>query len=141
MIEDNEAIVKANAAIRQFEIVDWLTRKARVDEIFKIVAPVAKAPSERKGQVDFLQQLITRHQGIQHMPWIAKLLVRPISRFESTSRALRTERQKGLCGQDRIARLRGVKEGTAQQHQPRLRVAEEFHKRLRGVERCNFLDC
>src|SRR5437867_1676159 len=92
MIEDDEAVVKANVTIRQFEIVDGFARKPWFDEIFKVVAPEAKTSSQWKGQVDLLQQFVARHQRIQHVPWIAKLLVHAVCRSEFTPRTLRTER-------------------------------------------------
>src|SRR5439155_33569 len=47
MIEDDEAAVKTDVAIRKFEIVDRQARELRLNEIFQIVAPVAKAAPQR----------------------------------------------------------------------------------------------
>ena len=50
MIEDDQAVVKADVAIGQFQIVDRAAREFRLDEILQIVAPIAEAAAERKGR-------------------------------------------------------------------------------------------
>ena len=63
MVEHNQAVVKADVAIGQFEVVDGAAREFRLGEIFQIVAPVTKTAAERKRQVNFIQQFIARHEA------------------------------------------------------------------------------
>ena len=51
MIEDDEAVVEAHRAIRQFEIVDGAARELWFDEILQVVAPVAETAAQRERQV------------------------------------------------------------------------------------------
>src|SRR5256885_11010541 len=41
MIEDHEAVVKADLAIRQFEVVGGASRQLRLDEVLQVVSPKA----------------------------------------------------------------------------------------------------
>ena len=63
MIENHKAVVKADVAIGQFQIVDGAAREFRLGEIFQVVAPETKATAERKRQVNFVQQFKARHQA------------------------------------------------------------------------------
>ena len=76
MIEHDQAVVKTNVAIGQFEVVDGAAREFRLGEIFQVVAPIAKTAAERKWQVDFIQQLAARQQRVQNLPRIAELLLK-----------------------------------------------------------------
>ena len=73
MVEHNEAVVKANAAIGQFEVIHRAPRKFRFDKILQIVTPVAETAAERKRQINFLEQFVARHQTIKRVPRIAEL--------------------------------------------------------------------
>ncbi len=56
MIEHDQAVVKADVAVGQFEIVDGTARELRLGEIFQVVAPVTEAAAEGKRQIYFVQQ-------------------------------------------------------------------------------------
>src|ERR1043166_3905282 len=51
MIKHNEASIKTDMTIRQFQIVQRPARKPRFDEILQIITPIAEASSKRKGKV------------------------------------------------------------------------------------------
>ena len=61
MVENNEAVVKANAAIGQFEVVYRSSSEFRLDIILQIVTPVAETAAEREWQIDFVEQFVARH--------------------------------------------------------------------------------
>ena len=73
MIEHDQAVVKADVAVGQFEIVDGTAREFRLGEIFQVVAPVTEAAAERKRQINFVQQFEARHQTVEQMPRVAEL--------------------------------------------------------------------
>src|SRR5207253_7691714 len=73
MIEDDEAAVKADVAIRQFEIVDRQARELRLNEILQIVAPVAKAAAQRERQIHLVEQFVAGHQAVEYLPGVAEL--------------------------------------------------------------------
>ena len=73
MIEDDEAVVKSDVAVGQFQIVDGAAREFRFGEIFQVVAPVTKAPPSGNGRVNFVQQFIARHQRVEDVPRVAEL--------------------------------------------------------------------
>ena len=56
MIEDDQTVVEADLAIRQFKIVCGATWQLRLYEILQVVAPITKAAAERKRQVHLIQQ-------------------------------------------------------------------------------------
>ena len=56
MIENGEAVVKADVAIGQFQIVDGAAQQFRLGEVFQVVAPETKAAAQRKWQINFVQQ-------------------------------------------------------------------------------------
>ena len=76
MVKDHQAVIKPDVAIRQFQVVDRAARQLRFDKILEVVAPIAKAAAERKGQVRLIQQFVTRHQPFQNPPRIAELHLR-----------------------------------------------------------------
>ena len=73
MIEDNQAGIEPETTIGKFKIIDGPAAEFGLDKIPKVVAPVAKTAAKRKGQIDFVEQFIARHQSIQHPPGIAEL--------------------------------------------------------------------
>ena len=73
MVEHDEAVVKANVAIGQFEIVEGAAREFRLGEILQVITPETKTATERKWQVNFVQQLEARQQRVQNLPRIAEL--------------------------------------------------------------------
>jgi len=103
MIEGDEAVVKTDVAIWEFEVIDGAARQARLDEILEIVTPIAKAAAQRKRQVDFLQQFVARHQLLQRLPGIAK--ARPARALHLAPRAERAKNQQRTRRDERIARL------------------------------------
>src|SRR5712671_537714 len=108
MIEDDEAVVEADGAIRQFEIVDGAARELWFDKILQVVAPVAEAAAERERQIRFVEHLVTLHQTIKHVPRIAKRLMHSArigefaSRTEGTKRQERPRHHEGVPGLRRI---------------------------------------
>src|SRR5882757_3925612 len=73
MVEDDEAVVEADVAVGQFQVVDGAARQFGFGEIFQVVAPVAKRAAERKGQVDLIQQFTAGHERIEDVPRVAEL--------------------------------------------------------------------
>ncbi len=73
MVEHNEAVVKSDVAIGQFQIVDGAAREFRLGEILQVVAPETKAAAQRKRQVNFVQQFKARHQAVEQMPRISEV--------------------------------------------------------------------
>ena len=65
MIKHHQAVIKADVAIGQFEVIDGAAREFRLGEIFQIVTPVTETAAERKRQVNLIQQLKLRHERIQ----------------------------------------------------------------------------
>jgi hypothetical protein len=66
MVKHHQAVVEADVAVGQFQVVDGAAREFRLGEIFQIVAPVTEAAAERKRQVNFVQQFKPRHQRVQN---------------------------------------------------------------------------
>ena len=62
MVEDGEAVVKANGAVRQFEVVHSVRAKAGFHKIFQVVTPIAKAAAEREGEVNLINDFVARKQ-------------------------------------------------------------------------------
>src|SRR5688572_8783341 len=125
MIEDDERVVKADATIRQFQVVDSFSWQVWLDKILEVVSPVTEATTERKRQVDFFEQLIARHQAVEDAPWIAELLVQTVARAKLATRTGGAKREERFCGDERIARLGRVEEGAAQEYEPRF-AADDF---------------
>ena len=92
MIEDDQAVVKTDVAVGQFQIIDGAAREFWFGEIFQVVTPVAKRAAERKRQVNFVQQFKARHERVEQMPRVAELELRVrgsgsrVWRFHSASR-------------------------------------------------------
>lgn len=57
MVEDDEAGVEAQMAVRQFQVVDRPARQAGFDELFQVVTPVAETAAQRKRHVHLVGQL------------------------------------------------------------------------------------
>src|SRR6266446_5900360 len=72
MVEDDEAVVKADDAIRQLEIVGGAAREFGFDEILEVVAPIAEAAAQRERKVRLLEQFVTRHETVEDVPRIAE---------------------------------------------------------------------
>ena len=73
MVEDDEAVVKADVAVGQFQIVDGAAGEFWLSEIFQVVAPVTKCAAERKRQINFVEQFKARHERVEQMPRVAEL--------------------------------------------------------------------
>ena len=73
MIEHDQAVVKTDVAVGQFEIVDGAAREFRLGEIFQVVTPITETAAERKRQINFVQQFEARHQAVEQMPRVAEL--------------------------------------------------------------------
>ena len=73
MIENNQAVIKADLTVRQFQIIRGVAFEARFNKVLQIVSPVTKTAAERKRQIQFLEQLVARHQAVQQMPGISEL--------------------------------------------------------------------
>ena len=97
MVEDDDAAIEANAAIRQFEIVDGVSGELRLDKIFEVVAPVAEAAAKRERHVQIIQQFVALHEHVEHMPWIAELLVRAIFGRDLMAPKALNERLSHMC--------------------------------------------
>src|SRR5262245_61427654 len=110
MVEHDEAVVKADAAVRQFEIVHRPPRNLRLDKILQIVTPVAETPAERKRQIDFVEHFITRHQSFEQAPRIPELDMNARFSLQLAASSDRTESEKRPRRDERIARLRPVKQ-------------------------------
>src|SRR5258708_36409324 len=97
MIENDEAVVKTDAAVGQFQIIDGAARQFRLGKIFQIIAPKSETAAEREWQINFIKQFVTRHQAVEQMPRIAEL---DLDFMVETQFALRTEgtkSQKWIC--------------------------------------------
>src|SRR5262249_28468127 len=70
MVEDDQAVVEADVAIRQLEIVDGSPGQFGFAKILQLVAPVAEAAAGREWQVEVIEQFVAGHEGIEHMPRI-----------------------------------------------------------------------
>ena len=68
VVEHDEAVVKADAALRQLKVVAGGQRQVRLGELFQLVAEVAEAAAERKRQVDLLQQFIAVGEALEQFP-------------------------------------------------------------------------
>ena len=101
MVEDDEAVVKTDVAIGQFQIVDRAARQFRLGEIFQVVAPVAERAAERKRQINFIEQFEARHQRIEQMPRVAEMDCELRIASATSNFAARAE---GTEGQKRIDR-------------------------------------
>src|SRR5439155_10093609 len=161
MVEDDEAAVKADVALRQFEIVDRQARELRLNEILQIVAPVAKAAAQRERQIHLVEQFVAGHQAVEYLPGVAELnlqdrvrsaedrsasfgqgsrgamLRAPWQRlaaceFGFTPRSKGAEGEEGSCRDERIPRLRRIKQRAPQKHHTRLAL-QLLHERLRRV--------
>src|SRR5205807_1951572 len=109
-VEHDQAVVEANVAIRQLQIVCSSTRQLRLDKILQIIAPIAETAAERKRQVQFFQQFVARHQAVEQTPWIAKLQLALALRADFAARPKRAEDKKWTCGHKRIPRRRRIKQ-------------------------------
>jgi hypothetical protein len=58
MVEHNQAAVKSNVTIRQFQVVGGAARQPGLDECSQVVTPVAETAAEREREVRLLQQFI-----------------------------------------------------------------------------------
>ena len=72
MIENDEAVVKPDAALRQLKVVARCQRQARLDELFQFIAEVAEAAPKRKRQIDLLKQFVAIGQTLEQFPRVAK---------------------------------------------------------------------
>ena len=73
MIENNQAIVKANLTISQFQVIHCAAGEPGLDEVFKVIAPITKTAAQRKGQIHFVEQFKAQHQALEQSPGIPKL--------------------------------------------------------------------
>ena len=73
MIENGKAVIKADAAVGQLEVVDGTTREFGFGEVFQVVAPETEAAAERKRQVNFVQNFKSRYERFEQMPRVAEL--------------------------------------------------------------------
>ncbi len=78
MVEDNQAVVKSDVTVGQFQIVDGAAREFGFGEIFQVVAPVTKRAAEREGRINFVQQFKARHERVEDMPRVAELDLRSL---------------------------------------------------------------
>ena len=60
MVEDGKTVIKANATVGQLEIVHRVRAQSWLSKVFQIVAPIAKAAAEWKGQVDLVDEFVPR---------------------------------------------------------------------------------
>ena len=113
MVEYHHAVIKADVAIGQFEVIDGTARKFRLNKIFQFIAPATETAAERKGQVYLIQQFATRQQCVQDLPGIAKLNERRetwgvrrdfAAGAEGTEGEKRPRRDKGIACLRRIKR-------------------------------------
>ena len=73
MVENHETIVEADVAVRNFEVIRGPAGELWLDEILQIIAPITEATAERKWQIQFIEQLVSRHQALEEPPGISIL--------------------------------------------------------------------
>src|SRR5262245_55295889 len=97
MIKNDEAVIKPDVTIREFQIIDSSPGKFGLNKIFQIIAPMPEATSKRKWKVHFIEQLITQHEALEHMPGISKkdLAIFGGSQFASRSPGAKGEERPG----------------------------------------------
>src|SRR6185369_2493492 len=72
MIEYDQAVVKADLAIGQLEVIHRAARKFWFNEIFQVIPPIPEAAAQGEWKVDLLQHLVSRHEPVQAIPGISK---------------------------------------------------------------------
>ena len=60
MIENREAVVKTDCAIGQLEVVHRAGAQTGFDKVFQVVPPIPETTTQRKRQIDLINQLIPR---------------------------------------------------------------------------------
>src|SRR6267142_813377 len=134
VIEDDEAVVEADMEDREFEVVDGVLFQSRLDELFKIVTPIAEATAQREREIGLVEQFVAGDESIEQVPRIAvQLLV-----TNGAVRARRFKLDEGLDRNEGVARMVRIKELAAQQHEPRL-LDQPLRQRLGRVLGANFL--
>src|SRR5258706_13969107 len=122
MVERHEAVMETGLAIGQLKVIDGAARQARLDKIFQVISPKTKTAAQRKREVQFIEQFVTRHQTVEDLPGIAKLNMPflPHSRLrrenQFASRAGGAKRQERPRGHEGITGLRGANKPAPQKH-------------------------
>jgi len=141
MIERDEAVVESDVAIGKLEIIDSAAGEARLDEIFEFISPITETAAKRKRQVQFVEQFVARHEGVQDLPGVAELGLRDAAGAlgEFASRPEGAKFQEWPRGDERITGRGGIKEGAAQQDYARL-AAQLLNERFGRVLGGDFMD-
>ena len=94
MIERDQAVVKADLAIGQFQVVHGAARKPGFKKIFEVIAPISETTAQRKRHVGFVRQFVARDEIVNDAPGVSVLRcgTRGPSRMsrQFTTRAKRT---------------------------------------------------
>ncbi len=60
MVEHYQAVEESHVAVGQLQIVEGFARQPRFEEIFELITPVAETPTQRKRQVEIVDNLTSR---------------------------------------------------------------------------------
>ena len=138
MIKDHEAVVKADMAVRQVQIIDGAARKLGLGEVFQIITPVAEHAAQRKGKINLIEQLKARRERIQNVPGVSELglgsgIPRP-GPANLAARSAGAEGEERSCGNEGIARGGGIQRTAAEQDQAGLAAQQPDQRfgRVRG---------
>src|ERR1051326_7570767 len=96
MIESDQAIVKPDVTIGQFEVINRVMLRKSFDKILQFITPIAKTAAQRKGEVQLIQEFITCQQAVQQATRIAIMDLYPFFTRDQFTAA-----SKGAKGQER----------------------------------------
>ena len=95
MVEDDEAVIEAHMAIGQFQVIHGAAVKFWLDETLQVVTPITKRATQRKRQVDFVQDFATGQERVENLPGVAELDIRHEARSMGPDFTARAEGTKG----------------------------------------------
>lgn len=140
MIENHQASVEADAAIRDLEVVHRMAGQPGLDEPLQVVAPETEDAAQGEGEVDLVEDLAALGKGSEDGPGIAELDLPPAvvepclapgsHRLEGQERPRRDDRVPG----------RGHLEHPGPEYDPPGLPVQQRPQRFRGVGRLDGLD-
>src|SRR3954471_8233911 len=140
MVEHHEALIESDVAIGQLEIVDGRAGQSRLDEILQVVAPITKTTSQREWQINFVEQLVAGHEGLQQAPGIAELDLAAIGFGKQFAAGpQRSKPEERIGGDERVAGAVVLEQAGTQKNQAGPH-REFFTKRLGSNSGGNLMD-